>query len=67
MRKTGSSKRRAIVTATALSTLLVATASMAGSRILGTGAVSAIEGAAGGRSLPPGPCCRAPQATMKSA
>ncbi|MCG7575447.1 MULTISPECIES: DUF3034 family protein [unclassified Halomonas] len=52
MRKTGSSKRRAIVTATALSTLLVATASMAGSRILGTGAVSAIEGAAGGGLSP---------------
>ena len=52
MRNTGSSKRRAIVAATALGALLAATASMAGSRILGTGAVSAIEGAAGGGLSP---------------
>ncbi|WP_311063900.1 DUF3034 family protein [Halomonas sp. DWK9] len=52
MRNTGSSQRRALVAATALSAMLVALPSMAGSRILGTGAVSAIEGAAGGGLSP---------------
>lgn len=52
MRNTGSSQRRALVAATALSALLVALPSVAGSRILGTGAVSAIEGAAGGGLSP---------------
>lgn len=52
MRKNGSSKQRTIVAAAALSALLAATPSVAGSRILGTGAVSAIEGAAGGGLSP---------------
>ncbi|WP_404463142.1 DUF3034 family protein [Vreelandella aquamarina] len=52
MRNFGSSKRRAIVAAATVGALLVATSSMAGSRILGTGAVSAIEGAAGGGLSP---------------
>ncbi|WP_422101835.1 DUF3034 family protein [Vreelandella sp.] len=52
MRNTGSSQRRALVAVTALSAMLVALPSMAGSRILGTGAVSAIEGAAGGGLSP---------------
>ncbi|GGC82952.1 DUF3034 family protein [Vreelandella lutescens] len=52
MRNTGSSKRRAITAAATLGALLAATSSMAGSRILGTGAVSAIEGAAGGGLSP---------------
>lgn len=52
MRNTGSSMRLAIVAAAALSAFLAATPSMAGSRILGTGAVSAIEGAAGGGLSP---------------
>lgn len=52
MRNTGSSMRRAIIAAAALGAFLAATPSMAGSRILGTGAVSAIEGAAGGGLSP---------------
>lgn len=52
MRNFGSSKRLAIVAAATVGALLVATSSMAGSRILGTGAVSAIEGAAGGGLSP---------------
>ncbi|MBR2513472.1 MAG: DUF3034 family protein [Halomonas sp.] len=52
MRNTGSSMRRAIVAAAALGAFLAASPSMAGSRILGTGAVSAIEGAAGGGLSP---------------
>ncbi|EHK60698.1 DUF3034 family protein [Halomonas sp. GFAJ-1] len=52
MRNTGSSMRLAIVAAAALGAFLAATPSMAGSRILGTGAVSAIEGAAGGGLSP---------------
>lgn len=52
MLKNGSSKQRTIVAAAALSALLAATPSVAGSRILGTGAVSAIEGAAGGGLSP---------------
>lgn len=52
MSNTGSSLRRGLVAATALSALLAASSSVAGSRILGTGAVSAIEGAAGGGLSP---------------
>lgn len=52
MRNTGSSMRRAVVAAAALGAFLAAAPSMAGSRILGTGAVSAIEGAAGGGLSP---------------
>ncbi|WP_404470708.1 DUF3034 family protein [Vreelandella venusta] len=52
MRNTGLLMQRFLLAFAALSTLWLAAPSVAGSRILGTGAVSAIEGAAGGGLSP---------------
>ncbi|WP_144982568.1 DUF3034 family protein [Halomonas sp. C22] len=52
MRKAHLLKRPLWVAATALSALLLANSATAGSRIMGTGAVTAIEGAAGGGLSP---------------